>query len=51
KAKAWAVGANWYLARAIKVVVDYERTTFAGGAAVGNRRAENLVASRVQYAF
>ncbi|MEA2722590.1 MAG: phosphate-selective porin OprO and OprP, partial [Gemmatimonadales bacterium] len=42
KAKAWAVGANWYLARAIKVVVDYERTTFAGGAAVGNRRAENL---------
>jgi phosphate-selective porin OprO and OprP len=51
KAKAWAVGANWYLARAIKVVVDYEHTTFTGGAVVGDRRAENFVASRVQYAF
>lgn len=51
KAKAWAVGANWYLARAIKVVVDYEHTTFTGGTAVGDRRAENFVASRVQYAF
>jgi phosphate-selective porin OprO and OprP len=51
KAKAWAVGANWYLARAIKFVLDYEHTTFSGGAAPGDRRAENFVASRVQYAF
>jgi phosphate-selective porin OprO/OprP len=51
KAKAWAVGANWYLARSIKLVVDYEHTTFSGGAAVGDRRAENFVVSRVQYAF
>jgi phosphate-selective porin OprO/OprP len=51
KAKAWAVGANWYLARAIKFVVDYEHTTFTGGAAVGDRRSENFLASRVQYAF
>jgi hypothetical protein len=51
KARAWAIGANWYLAKATKLVVDYEHTTFASGAAVGDRRAENFVASRVQYAF
>jgi phosphate-selective porin OprO and OprP len=51
KAKAWAVGANWYLAGAIKVMVDYEHTTFTGGAPVGDRQAENFVVSRVQYAF
>jgi phosphate-selective porin OprO/OprP len=51
KAKAWAVGANWYLARAIKLVIDYEHTTFIGGAVVGDRGAENFLASRVQYAF
>jgi phosphate-selective porin OprO/OprP len=51
KAKAWAVGVNWYLARAIKVVVDYEHTTFTGGTAAGDREAENFVATRVQHSF
>ncbi|HET8836445.1 MAG TPA: porin, partial [Gemmatimonadales bacterium] len=51
KAKAWAVGINWYLARSIKAVVDYEHTTFTGGTATGNREAENFVASRLQYSF
>lgn len=51
EAKAWAVGLNWYLARAIKVVVDYEHTTFTGGAATGNRETENFVATRVQHSF
>src|SRR6476660_6325141 len=51
KAKAWAVGLNWYLARAIKAVVDYEHTTFTGGSATGDREAENFVATRIQYAF
>jgi phosphate-selective porin OprO/OprP len=51
KAKAWAVGVNWYLARSIKAVVDYEHTTFAGGAATGDREAENFVATRLQYSF
>jgi phosphate-selective porin OprO/OprP len=51
KAKAWAVGLNWYLARAIKLVADYEHTTFTGGAATGDREAENFVVTRVQYAF
>jgi phosphate-selective porin OprO/OprP len=51
KAKAWAVGLNWYLAKAIKAVVDYEHTTFTGGTATGDREAENFVATRIQYSF
>jgi phosphate-selective porin OprO/OprP len=51
KAKAWAVGLNWYLAKAVKVVVDYEHTTFAGGAATGDREDENFVVTRVQHSF
>lgn len=51
KAKAWGVGVNWYLARSIKVVVDYEHTTFTGGTATGDRAAENFVVTRVQHSF
>jgi phosphate-selective porin OprO/OprP len=51
KAKAWAVGLNWYLARAVKVTLDYEHTTFTGGAAAGDREAENAVITRVQHSF
>jgi phosphate-selective porin OprO/OprP len=51
KAKAWAVGVNWYLARAIKVVADYEHTTFTGGTVAGDREAENFVVTRVQHSF
>ena len=51
KAKAWAVGLNWYLARAVKVALDYEHTTFAGGAPTGDREAENAVITRVQHSF
>lgn len=51
RAKAWAVGLNWYLARAIKVVADYEQTAFEGGAAAGDREPEHFVVTRVQYSF
>ncbi len=51
RAKAWAIGLNWYLAKAIKVVADYEHTTFTGGTATGDRAAENFVVTRVQYSF
>ena len=51
RAKAWAVGLNWYLAKAIKVVADYEHTTFTGGASAGARESENFVVTRVQYSF
>ena len=44
-------GLNWYLARAIKVVVDYEHTTFTGGAGTADREPENFVVTRVQYSF
>jgi len=52
EARAWAVGLNWYLNRNVKYVVDYERTTFTGGAAAGgNRRPENAIVVRSQVAF
>jgi phosphate-selective porin OprO and OprP len=51
KAKAWAVGLNWYLAKSIKAVIDYEHTTFTGGTATGDREPENFVATRIQYSF
>jgi phosphate-selective porin OprO/OprP len=51
-ARAWAVGLNWYLNRNFKYVVDYERTTFTGGAAAGgNRRPENAILVRSQISF
>jgi phosphate-selective porin OprO/OprP len=51
KAKAWGVGANWHFTRAVKFAVNYERTTFTGGAATGNRQRENAVITRFQTSF
>jgi phosphate-selective porin OprO/OprP len=51
RAKELGVGLNWYLARAIKVVVDYEHATFTGGTATGNREPENYLVTRVQHSF
>jgi len=52
KAFAWAVGLNWYLSRNIKQVVNFERTTFTGGAADGaDRPAENAFFIRTQVSF
>jgi len=52
KAFAWAVGVNWYLNRNLKQVVDFERTTFTGGAADGaDRPAENAFFIRTQVSF
>ncbi len=51
KARAWAVGLNWYLAKSIKTVLDYERTTFTGGAGTEDREPENFVVTRIQYSF
>lgn len=51
RAFAWAVGVNWYLNRNVKQVVDYERTTFTGGAATGDRPAENAIFIRSQVSF
>ena len=52
KAFAWAVGLNWYLSRNIKQVVNFERTTFTGGAQGGaSRPAENAFFIRTQVSF
>ncbi len=51
KAKAWGVGANWHFTRAVKVAVNYERTTFTGGGATGDREPENAVITRFQTSF
>jgi phosphate-selective porin OprO and OprP len=50
-AKAWGVGVNWHFTRAVKVMVDYEHTTFTGGAATGDREPENAVITRFQTSF
>jgi phosphate-selective porin OprO/OprP len=50
-ARAWAVGANWFLNKNIRLMADYEHTFYVGGAAVGNRPAENVFATRLQLAF
>jgi phosphate-selective porin OprO/OprP len=51
KAKAWGVGVNWHFTRAVKLAVDYERTSFTGGVATGDRPAENAVIGRFQTSF
>jgi phosphate-selective porin OprO/OprP len=52
EAFAWGVGLNWYLNRYVKQVLDYERTSFTGGAAAGADRAhENALFFRTQLSF
>jgi phosphate-selective porin OprO/OprP len=51
RARAWAVGANWYLNRAVKVTANYEDTHFLGGGAEANRDAEHALLTRFQVAF
>jgi phosphate-selective porin OprO/OprP len=51
RAQGVGVGLNWYLNRAFKVALDYERTKFRGGAATGNREPENALLLRFQIAF
>ncbi len=51
QAQAWAVGLNWHFTRAVKVGLDYERTTFTGGAADGDRDPENALIGRFQTSF
>lgn len=51
EAKEWALGANWYLNRNVKLVLNYANTDFKGGAAGGNRRTEKAILTRVQLIF
>jgi phosphate-selective porin OprO and OprP len=55
RARAWAVGANWYLNRGVKWMLDYEQTAFRGGAASGirggDRPDEKALLGRFQVSF
>jgi phosphate-selective porin OprO/OprP len=52
QARAWGVGTNWYLNRAVKLTADYEETRFEGGGAVtGVRPTERALLTRFQVAF
>ena len=51
RARAWAAGVNWHLARGVKLVTDYERTRFTGGDGAGDRAPERVVVTRLQTSF
>jgi phosphate-selective porin OprO and OprP len=51
KEKAVGLGLNWYLTKQVKVSVNYEHTTFEGGAADGDRPSEDFVVTRFQHSF
>lgn len=51
EAEAWAVGFNWYFNRNLRLMFDYEDTSFTGGAATGDREDEKIFFSRFQIAF
>ena len=51
KEKAVGLGLNWYLTKQVKVSVNYEHTTFEGGATDGDRPSEDFVVTRFQHSF
>ena len=52
KANAWALGLNWALNPMVRLMLDYDSTTFTGGAkGGGDRPDEDLLMSRVQFVF
>jgi phosphate-selective porin OprO/OprP len=51
-ARAWTLGFTWHFARRVRGLVNYEKTTFEGGAPDGgNKKAEGLLVSRLQVWF
>jgi phosphate-selective porin OprO/OprP len=51
RAQGFGVSASWYFTRLVKYVVNYDRTSFLGGAATGNRNPENALFFRAQVGF
>jgi phosphate-selective porin OprO and OprP len=56
QAREWAIGLNWYLNRNVRVMLDYEQTSFqAGGTTTGgalaDREDEHAILSRFQISF
>jgi len=50
-AEAVGVAINWYWNPSMKIMLDFERTAFVGGAAVGNRPTANMLLGRLQCWF
>jgi phosphate-selective porin OprO and OprP len=48
---AWGAGINWYLNKNIKFSLNYEESTFVGGASTGDRAQEKAVVSRFQLSY
>jgi phosphate-selective porin OprO/OprP len=51
KESAYGVGVNWYPWNTVKLSLNYEATTFEGGAATGDRDDEELLFSRFAINF
>jgi phosphate-selective porin OprO/OprP len=51
QADSWGLGLNWYLNENVKWLLDYEHTTFEGGAATGDRTDEDAIQLRLAVAF
>jgi phosphate-selective porin OprO/OprP len=51
QADSWGIGLNWYLNENVKWLLDYERTSFEGGALTGDREDEDAVQLRLAVGF
>jgi phosphate-selective porin OprO/OprP len=51
EAQAFALGVNWYMAKMVKFVFNYEQTSFEGGSTQGDRPTEHAILSRFQIGF
>ena len=51
QADSWGIGLNWYLNENVKWLLDYERTSFEGGAATGDRPDEDAFQLRLALGF
>jgi phosphate-selective porin OprO/OprP len=50
-AQSTGFGLNWYLTRNAKFAINYEETTFDGGATDGDRPDEQVILTRLQIAY
>ncbi|MDZ4863296.1 MAG: porin [Gemmatimonadota bacterium] len=51
KEKSLGLGLTWHLDKNIKISFNYDKTSFDGGTATGDRRDEKFISTRFQTAF